>query len=75
MYVRQVPRNLPPLARYADLLLDGRLSDFLLERRSEGDSFDTIAKKLYADTDRQVDVSGPTVQGWFERMHPAKAAM
>lgn len=56
----------PPLFRLADLLLDGGLVDFLREQRAADVSWDTIAKELWARTDRQVDVSGPTVQAWFK---------
>jgi len=57
----------PPLFRLADLLLDGGLGEFLRAQRREDASWDTIAKELWLLTDRQVDVSGPTVQAWFER--------
>jgi hypothetical protein len=62
---------LPPGAQFADHLLDGGLGAFLAERREAGDSWDTIARKLWATTDTQIDVSGPTVKGWFERLEVA----
>ena len=60
--------NLPPLFQLADLILKGELANFLRELRSQGDSWETIAKRLGVATDQRVDVSGATVQGWFERL-------
>lgn len=60
--------QIPPLAQLADNLLEGRLAAFLVERRSAGESWDTIAKRLWAATDERIDVNGVTVQGWFDRL-------
>lgn len=68
-----MPALQPPLFRLADLLLEGGLAEFLTGRRAGGDSWDTIAKKLWLETGQQVDVSGPTVQGWLDRIE-AEAA-
>jgi len=61
----------PALFLFADLLLDGKFAEFLIERREDGDSWDTIAKKLWVLTDQKVDVSGPTLQRWFDRVGAA----
>lgn len=47
----------------ADRLSDGRLAEIIAERRAAGDSFDQIAKHIYAD--HGVDVSGQTVANWW----------
>lgn len=52
----------PPKFQLIDLKLDGRLDDFLTERRDAGDSFDTIAKLLWSKTG--VSVTGATLANW-----------
>lgn len=65
--------DLPPLYRYADALLEGKLADRLTEWRDAGDSWDTIAKRLWAETDERVNITSVTAQGWFERATEAAA--
>jgi hypothetical protein len=53
--------------RLADLLLqpDG-LKHYLETHRTQGDSFETIARSLYADTDGQVSITYTTVKRWLD---------
>ena len=47
----------------ADRLAGGALEAILRGLRADGESYDTIAKRLYAD--HGVDVTGQTVQNWW----------
>lgn len=51
------------------LLLTGEIlgqdaRDYIADLRKQGKSWDRIAKEIWVDTDRRVDVSGVTVQSW-----------
>ena len=65
--------SLPPLAQLADHLVDGGLAAFIEGHRSAGKSWDWIARELWDLTDKQVDTSGVTVQGWAKRLEEAVA--
>jgi hypothetical protein len=56
------------LYSFADHLYDGRLAEQLAAWRAEGQSFDSIAKFIWADTDRKVSVTGPGVQNWARQL-------
>lgn len=47
----------------ADRLTDGALATILRQMRAEGESFGTIAKRLYAE--HGVDVTAQTVVNWI----------
>lgn len=72
--------KIKPLARLADNLLEGRLADFIAERRVPGDgwrSWDSIAKDLWTATGQEVDVTGVTIQTWADDLgvvEPDRAA-
>lgn len=60
-----------------DLLLEregSNLIDWLSARRSERDSYETIARKLYVLTDGEVDVSYTTVKRWLQDLDLLEAA-
>lgn len=63
--------SLPSLARLADHLLSEGLLSFMEKHRAEGRSWDWIARELWVTTSKQIDTTGVTVQGWYEK---AKAA-
>ncbi len=63
-----------PLARLADNLLEGGLADFIVARRADGKSWDTIAKELWVATDYEIDVTGVTVQKWDAHLSTDQAA-
>lgn len=54
------------LHKAADRRLDGTLDAFLLDARKRGDSWELIAKRLFAATNEQIDVSGSTVRVWHK---------
>jgi len=58
----------------ADRLAGGDLDSTLRQMKANGDSFNTIAKRLYADYG--VDVTGQTVANWLKALakQPTKAA-
>lgn len=51
------------LYRMADRMAGGRLEAILGGLRASGESFDTIAKRLYAE--HGIDVSSQTVANWW----------
>lgn len=57
-----------PTTKYqlADHLLDGNLAAFMQERRDAGQSWDSIARAIWAATDQRVSVTGVTVAAWFD---------
>ena len=60
--------TLPPLAQLADHLLEPEgLAPFIAKHRSEGRSWDWIARELWVTTDRRIDTSGVTVAVWYEK--------
>ena len=65
-----------PLARLADTFLNGALEANLRAWRASGNSWDEIAKLLWAETDRRISITGPTAQSWAEQLgigEPAEA--
>jgi hypothetical protein len=54
-----------PTFRLADMMLDGKLRQFVEERRSVGLSWRRIALDLRDETDRGIDVAHETLRGWF----------
>lgn len=62
----QVP--LPVTARLADNLLDGHLHDLIAAERQGGTSWDRIAREIWLRTDREIDVTGLTVQTWARKL-------
>lgn len=50
-----------------DTLLNGRLADFMRERREAGDSWDLVARSVWQATDGKVTITGVTASSWFER--------
>lgn len=66
-----------PLYTFADHLLDGQLATKIAGWRSEGESWDWIARMIWAETDRKIEVSGPGVQKWARQLgiaDPERAA-
>lgn len=57
-----------PLCRLADHLLDGELAHRIEKWRAENRSWDSIARELAFETDRQIEVSGVTVQTWARQL-------
>lgn len=53
----------------ADRMADGSLAQIIADRRDAGDSFDQVAKHLYAE--HGIDVSGQTVANWTAAMAKA----
>ena len=41
------------------------LADYVEEKRADGQSWRTISRDLYVDTDRQVDIAYETLRTWF----------
>ncbi|MGE3835980.1 MAG: hypothetical protein AB7H43_14530 [Acidimicrobiia bacterium] len=62
-----MPPPQPALYRLADNLFEGRLAAWLAERRAAGDSWDLIAKKLWVETDQQIDISTQTLATTWAR--------
>ncbi len=56
-----------PNHRLADLLLasEGPLEAFVRSRREQGRAWRLIARDLYEQTDRQVDLTYETLRSWF----------
>lgn len=54
----------------ADRMAGGSLSAILTGLKASGASFDTIAKRLYAD--HGIDVSSQTVANWLSVLVPAE---
>lgn len=66
-----------PLYSFADHLLDGTLAEKIATWRADGSSWDQIARLIWAETDRRIEVSGPGVQKWAKQLgiaDPEKAA-
>lgn len=66
-----------PLYSFADHLLDGALAEKIAGWRAEGSSWDQIARLIWAETDRKIEVSGPGVQKWAKQLgikDPERAA-
>lgn len=59
------------LYRMADRLAEGELVAILRKMKAEGDSFGTIAKRLYAD--HGIDVTAQTVANWWAAIEDADA--
>lgn len=60
--------SLSPQQRVVDLLLEregSNLYDWLAARRAEGNSYETIAKKIWTLTDGEVDITYTTVRRWL----------
>lgn len=45
-------------------MLGGTLGAYITERRASGDSWDSIARQLYADSGQVIEVTGVTVANW-----------
>ena len=61
--------------RMADRLAGGRLAGILAERRADGQSFDQIARELYAE--HGIEVTRQTVANWIDALalvEPTEAA-
>lgn len=54
-----------PKYQLADVLLDGKLREFVETRRSAGLAWRHIAAQLYTETAHRVDVTSETVRSWF----------
>lgn len=66
-----------PLYAFADHLLEGTLASRIATWRAEGNSWDQIARLIWAETDRKIEVSGPGVAKWAEKLgikDPGQAA-
>jgi hypothetical protein len=59
-----VPEILSDRLRLADNLLPNGVRDYLLKHRQDGRSWDWIARELYVDTNREIQVTSVTVQNW-----------
>ena len=57
-----------PKAQLADHLLNGELAERLRAWRENHESWDSIAKLIWLETDQQVSVTGPAVQAWARRL-------
>lgn len=57
-----------PLYSFADHLLDGQLAAKITAWRAEDKSWDAIARLIWAETDRKIEVSGPGVQKWAKQL-------
>ena len=55
--------NMTATQRLADHLLAGKLGDYVISRRANGESWRRIAISLRDDTG--VDVTHETVRGWY----------
>lgn len=63
-----------PTRRLADLLLGGRLDQFVLTKRAEGRSWRLIARDLWETTNGELDVTYETLRAWFpEEREPERA--
>lgn len=60
-----VPEVATPTRRLADLLLGGKLDDFVLTRRAEGRAWRLISRDLWEETDGELDVTYETLRSWF----------
>jgi hypothetical protein len=54
-----------------DRIIPEGLSDYLNKARENGESFSTIARRLYVE--HGVDVTGETVRQWFGQVEAASA--
>lgn len=59
-----------PGYRLADVLLGGNFAERLNAWRSEGQSYEWIARELHRLTDGQVDVTFSTVRNWLVEVAP-----
>jgi hypothetical protein len=57
----------PPQQRYADLLLERPVEDFIAERRANDLSYRRIAADLRDATSGEIDVSDVTIRAWHLR--------
>lgn len=51
--------------RLADLLLGGKLDEFVRSRRAEGRAWRLIARDLWEATDGALDVTHETLRSWY----------
>ena len=58
--------------RLADHLLKDGLRFYLAEKRHQGASLEQIARDIYYDTDRQVEITFTTVRRWLEELEIEK---
>lgn len=59
--------------RLASVLLQEDVRSYVEARRSQGISWRVIARSIYDDTGRQLDVSGETVRQWSQSWSGAAA--
>lgn len=65
--------NRPPKFQLVDLKLDGDLATYLTDRRSAGDSLETIARRLWSLTG--ISVTSVTISNWLDLIaEPTEAA-
>lgn len=60
--------------QFADHLLEGTLAQRLADWRSDGLSWERIARELEKLTDGQIDVSFDTVKKWAAQLSTTEAA-
>lgn len=54
--------------RYADVVLDRPLADYVAERRGNGVSWRRISLDLRDDTDGEIDITYETLRAWFPEL-------
>lgn len=57
-----------PLYAFANHLFDGALAEKIAAWRADGNSWDQIARLIWAETDRKIEVSGPGVAKWAKQL-------
>ena len=55
--------------RLLDILLDGKLDSFVLDRRAHGQSWRIIARDIHAKT--EVDITPEALRSWYVQDKPA----
>lgn len=63
-----MPTPTSPRWRLADLLLGGDLEAKIRAWRSEGHSWEQIARMVWSETDQQVTITGPGVALWARQL-------
>lgn len=66
------PASVTATRRLADTLLDGKLDQYVAERRAAGRSWRLITRDLLDDV--EVDVTERTLRSWYPELADAEAA-
>lgn len=54
------------LRRQADEVLDGKVVRKIKRWRSDGYAWEWIARELYFESDRRIDLTSDTVKRWYQ---------